>query len=302
MKLFRSVLATALLFFLSTLKLWAQIDFTTINYQFPSTSACFLNAPPGPTNPTTINGVNHYTVSGGVDRTVNEIVLNAGLSGATTSYGIYFPFDQAYKYTITVDAMASSNTITMGYSTSQSRCAVASSCSPGAYVIGCSPDVFTTITNISTTAYTTYTLLNNYIPPAGFVGANQLKYFLIAGFNSINSIGTLKIKKLVIKREKICTPPVINSVTALGNRQFSLSFTPSPNSPAATNNVGAITYDIIYTPSPVFIPISYSFLNIGNTSPVILTLPAGAPVPKNYTIVLNSSCSTTNSSTSLTIN
>lgn len=303
MKRFRSLPVLCLLLFSTPVSLLAQIDYTTVNYQFSSTSACFMNPPPGPVSPTLIGPLNHYTVSGGVDRTVNEIVLNAGLSGSTTSYGVYYPFDQAYKYTITVEAMASSSTITLGYSTSQSRCATASSCSPGPYVIGCSAEIFTTKTNLSTSAYTSYVLIENYIPGASFTGPSQLKYLLLAGFNSANSIGTLKIRKLIIKREKICTPPVINSVTPLGNRQFSLAFTPSPNSPAATNNVVAYNYHFISIPFPtIVIDQIFTFTNIGNSSPVTITLPPNAIVPRVYNIVLNSSCSTTSSGTSATIN
>lgn len=276
-----------LLVFLNT---QAQITTTTINYQFPTASTCFLNIPPGPSSPTLIGGLNHYAVTGGVDRTVNEIILNAGLTGSTTSFGIYYPFQQNYKYTISVQAMASSSTIKLAYSTSTARCGTSSSCSPGPYIIGCSADIFNSITNISNSSYTTYTLLNDYTPASTWVGASQLNYFLIGAFNSVNSIGTLKIKSIIITR-KACSPPVINSVTALGNRKFQMSFTPPPNSPGNTYNLTASYLDLLFVGgSVIIIPIFYSFPNIGSLSPVTITLPPNAVVPKVYTIRLNSGC------------
>lgn len=266
--------------------LQASSQVTTFSYQnIPSyipPFTCFFNTPPGPTNPVSIGGYNHYGIVGGVDYTGSEFVLNADNTGGGSGFGIYFGFSQNYQYTIKATAKASASTMKLLWAINPYRQAVPASCSPGfPNIITQAADATSSITNL-TASYVESTLVQNYVPSAATVN-----YLLLSDYNTVGTIGNVQIQTITITAA--CRPPVLNSVTALGGGQAQIAFThPAGNTGVNNFNVIATRYDIVYTPFPIFIPVEIKVIsNVGLVSPVTVNL----ITPGSYIISLQSACS-----------
>ena len=244
-----------------------NISYVSIPSQLPR--ICFFNTSPGPTNPTSIGGYNHYSVVGGVQYTGSSFLLPTDNIGGGTGYGIYYPFNQAYDYDISIKAQAPLSTLKLLWATSKYRSAVASSCSPGfPNIINSNPNKTGNITSLSS-SFTSYSLVENYTPTV-----SDVNYLLFSGYNTSSVVSYIGIESVKITQK--CKPPVITSVSALGSQQVSIALS-HPNGATGVDKytIFMARYEIVFVgPLPVLnILDTYPFPNQSTSGTITLTLP-----------------------------